>query len=511
MAAFDRLKEAVRPANTIEAVQLPELQRRAADLHGASPNAPAEGPQASARKAANDFKAPAYTTEPEAIGKAYYVENRGSERRYFDDYQRKALAIRADDTTINSKREDLTTIRNMLTIAEARGWSEVKVSGSAEFKRETWIEASARGITAQGYKANDLDRQEADRRRAERGPDQARPTLPDGTNEVRRVAPASQTAAPPPFQPAVDPSQAPARLAPVRENWNAAIERFNAERFALNEARFSIVTLAAAIKSRDTEPQGQQALATSFVNTGVIKSSNALENVWKQPELAASLSAQSLTLKGLQANLATGRLDGITTALDMTEKDLNKRQKTFADAVLPKTQADPNREADQLLKSTFPPVKSEAPAVTAAELSLPLTVKSAPDVSAKPVAPVQQQAKAEKIIHTEAAPSVDHRKALQIATAALSPDGRLMLGALSEKIDRQMNKLNSEAKAEMKAYVATELVKKEKAEGPVVLSADLKRAATAPEPSPQVKSVAQPQQPTARRDEPEEPRRTRGR
>lgn len=368
MAAFDRLREAVRPANTIEAVQPLEPQRRPVDLHGASPASPPEAAQAPAKKPANDPKSPAYTTEPEAIAKAYYVENRGgSERRYFDDYQRKALAIRADDTTINSKREDLTTIRNMLTIAEARGWSEVKVSGSADFKRETWIEASARGITAQGYKANDLDHQEADRRRSERGQGPARG--PSVGNEISQVS-ASATASP-------TKAEAPAVKVP-------------------------------------------------------------------EPSIPSSA--------------AKGEPAGKTVE-----------------------------------------VKAGAPA------------KAAPDAAAKVASPVQQQAKGESILHGEAAPSVDHRKALQVATAALSPDGRLMLGALSEKIDREMNKLNREAKAEMKAYVATELVKKEKVEGPVVLSADLKRAATAPEPAPQPKVATQPQEPAPRRDEPEEPRRTRGR
>ena len=106
----------------------------------------------------------------------------------------------------------------------------------------------------------------------------------------------------------------------------------------------------------------------------------------------------------------------------------------------------------------------------------------------------------------------DHRKALKDATAELSPDGRLVLAALSEKIDRQMNKLNAEAKLETKAFAATELVKKERVEGPVVLSPELRKLATAPEPVQAKQPPAPVQQPApARQVELEPPQRTRSR
>ena len=109
-----------------------------------------------------------------------------------------------------------------------------------------------------------------------------------------------------------------------------------------------------------------------------------------------------------------------------------------------------------------------------------------------------------------ATPSIaDNRKTVRDAQAELSPDGRIVLAALSEKIDRQLNKHNVEAKAQLKAFVASELVKKERAEGPVVLSADQRLAAAAPEPVRQA-ARAEPVQP-ARSVEPEAPRRSIGR
>lgn len=382
MALFDRLRDAAKPTNTIEAMQQPEQERRqeprlaqSAPITPGTAASEAPGlPQTPAKPVQGQPKGPAYTSEPEAISRVYYVEDRGTERRYFDDYQKKALAIRADDTTINSKREDLNTIRAMLTMAEARGWSEVKVAGSAEFRREAWIEAAARGITAQGYKAGDLDRQEADRRRAERGPDAGRPGLPGDGNEVRRVTPQQAAPAQAPTQPAIDANQ---------------------------------------VQTRSMKPE-------------------------------------------------------TVAQADATQAPV--RQEKPADAVQPAPGVAP-AQADKLA-----PAEAE---------------KATPQLTA-----------------------ADHRKVAKEAAAALSEDGKLVFAAMSEKIDRQMNKLNADGKAEMKAFVATELVRKEKAEGPVMLTREQRQLATGPEPvqavqqaAPALKPVQTPEAPERAprpaRDEPE--------
>lgn len=106
--------------------------------------------------------------DPEVVARTYFVEDRGQERRYYDDYRRQSLAMRANADRVSSRREDIPTIRAMLAVAEARGWTEVKVSGSAEFRREAWIEAQVRGLAVQGHVPSDPERQEAERRRVER-------------------------------------------------------------------------------------------------------------------------------------------------------------------------------------------------------------------------------------------------------------------------------------------------------------------------------------------------------
>ena len=308
MARVDKALDALRPTNSIESVRLPEPVR---------PSSPTVAPVAVvAQPSTTAAKKPGpHTTESAAISNSYYVEDRGRERHFYDDYQRKALAMRATDTVVSSKRQDLNTIKAMFEVADTRGWKSVELKGTAEFKREAWIEAQTRGLEARGYRATDLDRQEAERRGRERGQ----------SNEVRTAAI--------PTAPAVD----------------------------------------------------------------------------------------------------------------------------------------------------------------------------------VPVQPVKEAGKASPVNESPIAPKVDepsvanYRKSYRSAQADLSPDGRLVLSALTETVDRQMTRQTNLVKAEIKSFVATELLKKEWAEGPVVLSAEQKRAATAPEPAREVKA---PERGNTRRIEPETPRRS---
>ena len=153
---FQRARGALAPSNSIEQ----------------------PAPVIAPRRAESDVRA----ADPEAVRRRYYTQDKGTERRYFDDYQGKSLAFGAGGDRVSSKREDLNTIRAMLEVAEARGWREVALKGTVAFRREAWIEAEARGLPAQGHRASDLDQQEAERRRALRQPaqqpDQSAPVPP---------------------------------------------------------------------------------------------------------------------------------------------------------------------------------------------------------------------------------------------------------------------------------------------------------------------------------------------
>ncbi|MBQ0933642.1 hypothetical protein KAK07_23020 [Ideonella sp. 4Y16] len=47
--------------------------------------------------------------------------------------------------------------RSMVDVAEARNWKALRISGSEDFKRMVWLEASARGVKTLGYDPNPAD------------------------------------------------------------------------------------------------------------------------------------------------------------------------------------------------------------------------------------------------------------------------------------------------------------------------------------------------------------------
>jgi hypothetical protein len=104
--------------------------------------------------------------DPGRLKQRFYIEEKRGRRLYYEDHKGKSLAFAADTSSIKTKREDAETIRSMLDLAASRGWSKIQVSGSKEFMREAWIQASVRGIQARGYQATALDKQEAAKRSA---------------------------------------------------------------------------------------------------------------------------------------------------------------------------------------------------------------------------------------------------------------------------------------------------------------------------------------------------------
>ena len=57
---------------------------------------------------------------------------------------------------------------SMVRIAEARGWDEIKVSGSETFRREVWLEAASRGMEVKGYSPSEQDKAQLAKRASER-------------------------------------------------------------------------------------------------------------------------------------------------------------------------------------------------------------------------------------------------------------------------------------------------------------------------------------------------------
>lgn len=53
-------------------------------------------------------------------------------------------------------------VEDMIAVADARGWTEVKVGGDEAFRRKAWIEAAARGLEVKGYEPTEQDKARAE-------------------------------------------------------------------------------------------------------------------------------------------------------------------------------------------------------------------------------------------------------------------------------------------------------------------------------------------------------------
>lgn len=81
---------------------------------------------------------------------------------------------------------------SMVTTAAARGWDEIKVSGSETFKREAWLEAAARGMHVAGYTPNEQDKADLARRVPEKRIDKENQTMSVRENDQRAASFASE-------------------------------------------------------------------------------------------------------------------------------------------------------------------------------------------------------------------------------------------------------------------------------------------------------------------------------
>lgn len=108
---------------------------------------------------------------PDAVKARYFVAETKNRTTFYRDYKGQEAAFRLDHDRgrMTTRTNDIATLRDMMAVAGAEGWKAVRLGGSKDFRRETWIEATARDIETTGYKPTALDRQEAERRRARRG------------------------------------------------------------------------------------------------------------------------------------------------------------------------------------------------------------------------------------------------------------------------------------------------------------------------------------------------------
>lgn len=104
------------------------------------------------------------------------------------------VAFRDRGTKLTTGVNDERVAFAMATMAEAKGWKTINVSGHPDFKREVWMEASLRGIKVKGFepKEQDLKDLQAKQERAERNaiepaPERNRQKAAPGLGDKRKV------------------------------------------------------------------------------------------------------------------------------------------------------------------------------------------------------------------------------------------------------------------------------------------------------------------------------------
>ncbi len=103
---------------------------------------------------------------PDRVRRKYHVvaeertkEGAALEARVYADERGEYLAFKATEDRLMTRLASAQIIHDMIAVAEHRNWQAVHLRGTVEFRREAWLEASARGIVVKGYEPTEIDRQ----------------------------------------------------------------------------------------------------------------------------------------------------------------------------------------------------------------------------------------------------------------------------------------------------------------------------------------------------------------
>jgi hypothetical protein len=180
---IERVADAENDSERGEQEAAPEAGKRE---HGRD----AESGAASSQKAAQMARADGL---PARVRRKYYVvaEERAKEggalkARIYADERGEYLAFKALENRLTTRLASAQVIHDMVAVAEHRNWQTIRVHGSMEFRREAWLEASARGMEVKGYEATQLDRQALAHRRTSRDRANPRPSESRAQANVNR-------------------------------------------------------------------------------------------------------------------------------------------------------------------------------------------------------------------------------------------------------------------------------------------------------------------------------------
>lgn len=101
---------------------------------------------------------------PEQVRRRYLTESRnGPGLGFYADARSQAAVFRDQGRRLTTDRNDPHVVRDLVAIAQHRGWSTISVRGHSEFRREAWLIARAAGLEVRGYRPTERDQQHAER------------------------------------------------------------------------------------------------------------------------------------------------------------------------------------------------------------------------------------------------------------------------------------------------------------------------------------------------------------
>lgn len=105
---------------------------------------------------------------PERLRRRYFTDERGGPGLgYYVDATVAVAAFRDHGRRLTAGRNDPNAIRDMVAIAQHRGWTIIDVRGQTAFRREAWLAGRLAGLEVRGYRPTERDVEDL-RRRAER-------------------------------------------------------------------------------------------------------------------------------------------------------------------------------------------------------------------------------------------------------------------------------------------------------------------------------------------------------
>lgn len=135
---------------------------------------------------------------PDRVRRKYYVvaakagpNGEAIHARVYTDRQGEYLAFKDTGDRLSTRNGAPAVVRDMVAVAEHRGWEAVSVRGPVEFRREAWLEATARGLTVRGYEPAELDNETLRKRLVDRAlqrSDPVRPTPDLGASSTTKGA-----------------------------------------------------------------------------------------------------------------------------------------------------------------------------------------------------------------------------------------------------------------------------------------------------------------------------------